>query len=179
MSEFDQSDNRADLPVILGEDPTIELSEDRVYDLLAELHAEVPHLIDRLLDLETILSLETQLVKEGDFDTLAKIKIEKDARVPDLQRANTVLQAIKRLEGDLNLEEDDDLYDLAVTLVNINKLAAENEQVIVGAIRASQYNIRAVVQAMRKSNDSGLHRYSRTGNVISMNGANTVPPQEL
>ena len=175
MSELNNQDYNQDDPYVYNEDSHDETVENQV----AELRAEVPGLIDRLLDLETILSLETQLVREGDFETLVKIKAEKDSRVPDLQRANTVLQAIKRLEGDLNLEEDDDLYDLAVTLVNINKLAAENEQVIVGAIRASQYNIRAVVQAMRKSTDSGLHRYSRTGNVISMKGVNTVPPQEL
>ena len=109
-------------------------------------------------------------MQEGDYETLAKIKLEKDSRVPDLQRANTVLQAIKRLEGELNLEEEDDLYDLAVTLVNIHRLATENEQVIVGAIRASQYSIRAIVQAMRKDQDRGLHRYTRNGNVVAMNG---------
>ncbi|MCX8500269.1 MAG: hypothetical protein ORO03_01025, partial [Alphaproteobacteria bacterium] len=152
---------------------------DQNIDLASDLRGEIPALIDRLLDLETLLSLETQLVQEGDYETLAKIKLEKDSRVPDLQRANTVLQAIKRLEGELNLEEEDDLYDLAVTLVNIHRLATENEQVIIGAIRASQYSIRTIVQAMRKDQDRGLHRYTRNGNVVSMNGPSSVPAQEL
>ena len=144
-----------------------------------ELRDEIPQLIESLESLETLLSLEAQLVEEGDYDLLEKIRAEKELKLPVINRANSVLRAIAKHEGGLNIEEDDELFDLAVTMMNVNRAAIANEQVIIGAIRATQYTVRAIVQAMRKGADRGLNRYTQHGNVVALTAAQTRQAQQM
>jgi flagellar biosynthesis/type III secretory pathway chaperone len=147
--------------------------------MVEELLAEIPGLIDQLADLETVLSVETQVIQEGDFATLEKVQREKNRLIPVLQRANSVLRAIAQSEYGINIDEDDDLYDLAVMMINVNRAAVENENAIVAAIRATQFTIRTMVKALRSENSDAFQRYTRSGHTIGIPGAAGLASREM
>ena len=145
-----------------------------------ELVAEVPGLLDQLDELETVLSVETQLIREGDFSTLEKLQREKAALISVVQRANSVIAALSKTERGVNIDEDDDLYDLAVMMINVNRAAVENENTIVAAIRATQFTVRSIVKALRKAHTDRYQRYNRKGNTVAIgNRGHGVASREM
>jgi hypothetical protein len=127
---------------------------------------EVDWLIDDLARLEDVMLLEIDKIHEGDFDGLQQLQQEKQALVPVLMRANSVVQAVLASEEGLTIEDDPDLYDLALALVQLSKVAEENERVVSAAIKATQFTIRTMVNALRSDTSVPNPRYSRTGNHV-------------
>jgi hypothetical protein len=127
---------------------------------------EVDWLIDDLARLEEVMLLEIDKIHEGDFDGLQQLQQEKQALVPVLMRANSVVQAVLASEEGLTIEDDPDLYDLALALVQLSKVAEENERVVSAAIKATQFTIRTMVNALRSDTSVPNPRYSRTGNHV-------------
>lgn len=140
--------------------------------VLDNFRDEFPNLLAGLEELDTVLSLETKLVAEGEYDMIAKLQEEKLCRMAVLERANAILQTVARQDGKIDIDADEDLYDLAVTMININNTAKANENAILGAIRASQYTIHSIARAMATETET-LHykRYDRDGKARSMNAA--------
>jgi hypothetical protein len=127
---------------------------------------EVDDLIDDLGRLEEVMLLEIDKIHEGDFAGLEVLQREKLALVPVLQRANSVVQAVLAMDEGLTIEDDPDLYDLALALVQLSKVAEENERVVSAAIKATQFTIRTMVGALRSDTSVPNPRYSRTGNHV-------------
>ena len=132
---------------------------------------EFPSLLAGLEELDTVLSLETKLVGEGEFDMITKLQEEKLRRMAVLERANVILQTVARAEGKVDIEQDEDLYDLAVTMIAINNTAKANENAILGAIRASQFTIHSIARAMVvETNNLQYQNYDRNGKTRAMGG---------
>lgn len=143
--------------------------------ILDEFRDEFPDILAGLDELDTVLSLETKLVGEGEYDMISKLQEEKLRRMAVLERANAILQTAKRLDGNIDIDSDEDLYDLAVTMININNTAKANENAILGAIRASQFTIHSIARAMvTETNNLHYKRYDRTGKARAMNASSGV-----
>jgi hypothetical protein len=135
---------------------------------------EVDQLIDQLAELEEVMLLEIEKIHECDFAGLDVLQRHKQALVPALQRANSVVQAVLAMDEGLNVENDPDLYDLALALANLSKVAEENERVVSAAIKATQFTIRTMVNALRSDTSVPNPRYSRTGNHVMHAGRRSV-----
>jgi len=135
---------------------------------------DVDELIDDLARLEDVLLLEIDLIHEYDYAALEALQREKQALVPVLQRANSVVQAAFQLEPGITVEDDPDLYDLALALVQVSKAAEENERVVGAAIKATQFIIRTMVNALRSDPTVPNPRYSRSGNHVMHAGRQSV-----
>ncbi len=135
---------------------------------------EVDDLIDGLAQLEEVMLLEIDLIHECDFAGLEALQREKQALVPVLQRANSVVQAVLATDEGITVEDDPDLYDLALALVQLSKVAEENERVVGAAIKATQFTIRTMVSALRSDTSVPNPRYSRTGNHVMHAGRRSV-----
>jgi hypothetical protein len=127
---------------------------------------EVEDLIDDLARLEELMLLEIDKIHDCDFLGLEELQREKQALVPVLQRANSVVQAVLAMDEGITIEDDPDLYELAVALVQLSKVAEENERVVSAAIKATQFTIRTMVSALRSDTSVPNPRYSRTGNHV-------------
>jgi len=135
---------------------------------------DVDHLIDEINRLEDLLLLEIDMIHKCDFSGLQEMQAEKQAVVPVLRRANSVIQAVLAMEEGLTIEDDPDLYDLALALVQLSKAAEENERVVGAAIKATQFTIRTMVNALRSDTSIPNPRYSRTGNHVMHAGRRSV-----
>ena len=143
--------------------------------VLDDFRDEFPELLAGLEQLDTVLSLETKLVGAGEFEMISKLQEEKLSRMAVLERANAILQTVARIDGKIDIETDEDLYDLAVTMININNTAKANENAILGAIRASQFTIHSIARAMvTETNNLHYKRYDRSGKAKSMNATNNM-----
>ena len=127
---------------------------------------EVDDLIDNLARLEDVMLLEIDKIHDCDFAGLDELQREKQALVPVLQRANSVVQAVLAMDEGITIEDDPDLYDLALALVQLSKVAEENERVVSAAIKATQFTIRTMVNALRSDTSVPNPRYSRSGNHV-------------
>ncbi len=78
------------------------------------------------------------------------------------------------MEEGLTIEDDPDLYDLALALVQLSKVAEENERVVAAAIKATQFTIRTMVNALKSDTTVPNPRYSRTGNHVMHAGRRSV-----
>jgi len=135
---------------------------------------DVDHLIDEINRLEDLLLLEIDMIHKCDFSALQEMQREKQAVVPVLRRANSVVQAVLAMNEGLTIEDDPDLYDLALALVQLSKAAEENERVVGAAIKATQFTIRTMVNALRSDTSIPNPRYSRTGNHVMHAGRRSV-----
>ena len=135
---------------------------------------DVDHLIDEINRLEDLLLLEIDMIHKCDFSALQEMQREKLAVVPVLRRANSVVQAVLAMNEGLTIEDDPDLYDLALALVQLSKAAEENERVVGAAIKATQFTIRTMVNALRSDTSIPNPRYSRTGNHVMHAGRRSV-----
>lgn len=135
---------------------------------------EVDFLIDELAALEDVLLWEIEKIHQGDFEGLQQLQQEKQALVPVLQRANSVVQAVMNMDEGITIEDDPDLYDLAVALIQVSQTAAENERVVGAAIKATQFTLRTMVSALRSDAASSAPRYSRSGNPVAGAGRRSV-----
>ena len=135
---------------------------------------DVDYLIDEINRLEDLLQLEIDMIHKCDFSALQEMQAEKQAVVPVLRRANSVIQAVLAMEEGLTIEDDPDLYDLALALVQLSKAAEENERVVGAAIKATQFTIRTMVNALRSDTSIPNPRYSRTGNHVMHAGRRSV-----
>jgi hypothetical protein len=125
---------------------------------------EVDQLIDDLARLEDLLAYEIEKIHACDFQELEVVQKEKQLLVPVIHRANSVIHAAAG-EG-LTIENDPDLYDLALALVQLSKVADENQRVVGAAIKATQFTIRTMVNALRSDTSVPNPRYSRSGNLV-------------
>ncbi len=135
---------------------------------------EVDDLIDDLARLEDVMIEEIDAIHACDWPGLEILQREKQALVPVLQRANSVVQASLAMEEGLTIEDDPDLYDLALALVQLSKVAEENERVVAAAIKATQFTIRTMVNALKSDTTVPNPRYSRTGNHVMHAGRRSV-----
>jgi hypothetical protein len=135
---------------------------------------DVDYLIDEINRLEDLLLLEIDMIHKCDFSGLQEMQAEKQAVVPVLRRANSVIQAVLAMDEGLTIEDDPDLYDLALALVQLSKAAEENERVVGAAIKATQFTIRTMVNALRSDTSIPNPRYSRTGNHVMHAGRRSV-----
>lgn len=129
---------------------------------------EVDDLIDDLARLEDVMLLEIEKIHACDFSGLDQLQYEKQALTPVLQRANSVVHAV--LSEGVTIEDDPDLYDLALALVQLSKTAEENQRVVGAALKATQFTIRTMVNALRSDTSVPNPRYSRTGNPVIAGG---------
>jgi hypothetical protein len=135
---------------------------------------DVDYLIDEINRLEDLLLLEIDMIHRCDFSGLQEMQAEKQAVVRVLRRANSVIQAVLAMDEGLTIEDDPDLYDLALALVQLSKAAEENERVVGAAIKATQFTIRTMVNALRSDTSIPNPRYSRTGNHVMHAGRRSV-----
>lgn len=135
---------------------------------------DVDHLIDEINRLEDLLLLEIDMIHKCDFSAIQEMQHEKQAVIPVLRRANSVVQAVLAMDEGLTIEDDPDLYDLALALVQLSKAAEENERVVGAAIKATQFTIRTMVNALRSDTSIPNPRYSRTGNHVMHAGRRSV-----
>jgi hypothetical protein len=135
---------------------------------------EVDDLIEDMQHLEDVMLWEIDKIQAGDFEGLEALQIEKQALIPVLARANSIIVAVLNMEEGLTIEDDPDLYDLALTLVQLSKTAEENERVVGAAIKATQVTLRTMVNALRSDNSSSNPRYSRSGNHVVPAGRRSV-----
>jgi hypothetical protein len=135
---------------------------------------ETDELIEDLGRLEEVMLLEIDKIHGCDFAGLEELQREKQALVPVLQRANSVVQAVLAMDEGITIEDDPDLYDLALALVQLSKVAEENERVVSAAIKATQFTIRTMVNALRSDTSVPNPRYSRTGNHVIHAGRRSV-----
>lgn len=133
---------------------------------------EVDLLIEDIERLEDVMQLEIELIQACDFTNLEAVQREKQELIPVLRRANSVVAAAMA-EG-LTIDNDPDLYDLALALVKFSKVAEENERVVSAAIKATQFTIRTMVNALRTDTSIPNPRYSRTGNHVIPGGRRSV-----
>ncbi|MBV8166017.1 MAG: hypothetical protein JO021_04435 [Alphaproteobacteria bacterium] len=133
---------------------------------------EVDLLIDDIERLEDVMQLEIELIHDCDFTNLELVQREKQTLIPVLRRANSIVQAVMA-EG-VTIDDDPDLYDLALALVKLSKVAEENERVISAAIKATQFTLRTMVNALRTDSSIPNPRYSRTGNHVIPGGRRSV-----
>jgi hypothetical protein len=129
---------------------------------------DVDDLIDDLARLEELMLLEIDKIHACDFTELELLQQEKQLLVPVLRQANSVVHAAMS-EG-LTIDDDPDLYDLAVALVQLGKVAEENQRVVGAAIKATQFTIRTMVNAIRTDPAAASPRYSRSGNPVIPGG---------
>jgi hypothetical protein len=127
---------------------------------------DVDLLIDDLARLEDVMVEEIERIHACDFAGLEELQREKQELVPVLRRANSVVQAVLAMNEGLTVEDDPDLYDLALALVQLGKVAEENERVVAAAIKATQFTIRTMVNALKTDTSVPNPRYSRTGNHV-------------
>jgi len=125
---------------------------------------EVDELLDDLAHLEDLMLLEIEKIHACDFSGLEELQQEKNLLIPVLRKANSVIHAV--LAEGVTIDDDPDLYDLAVALVQLGKVAEENQRVVGAAIKATQFTIRTVVSALRSDRAAPNPRYSRTGNPV-------------
>jgi len=125
---------------------------------------DVDELIDDLARLEDVMLFEIEKIHACDFTGLDELQQEKQALVPVLQRANSVVHAV--LSEGVTIDDDPDLYDLALALVQLSKIAEENQRVVGAALKATQFTIRTMVNALRSDTSVANPRYSRTGNPV-------------
>jgi hypothetical protein len=129
---------------------------------------EVDQLLDDLARLEELLLLEIEKIHTCDFSGLEIVQREKNLLIPVLRRANSIMHAV--LAEGVTIDDDPDLYDLAVALVQLGKVAEENQRVVGAAIKATQFTIRTMVNALRTDTSVPNPRYSRTGNPVIPGG---------
>lgn len=129
---------------------------------------EVDELLDDLARLEDLLLLEIEKIHTCDFTELEQLQQEKNLLIPVLRRANSVVHAV--LAEGATIDDDPDLYDLALALVQLGKVAEENQRVVGAAIKATQFTIRTMVNALRTDSSVPNPRYSRTGNPVIAGG---------
>jgi hypothetical protein len=129
---------------------------------------EVDFLIEDLERLEDVMLLEIELIQDCEFAQLEAVQREKQELIPVLRRANSVVQAV--LAEGVTIDDDPDLYDLALALVKLSKVAEENERVVSAAIKATQFTIRTMVNALRTDTSVPNPRYSRSGNHVIPGG---------
>ena len=127
---------------------------------------DVDILIDDLARLEDVMLEEIELIHACDFANLQVLQQEKLELIPVLKRANSVVQAVLAMNQGMTIESDPDLYDLALALVQLSKVAEENERVVSAAIKATQFTIRTMVNALKTDTSVPNPRYSRTGNHV-------------
>ena len=125
---------------------------------------EVDELIDDLARLEDLLLYEIERIHACDFKEIEALQKEKQMLVPVLNRANSVVHAVMS-EG-VTIDDDPDLYDLALALIQLSKVAEENQRVVGAAIKATQMTIRTMVNALRTDTSVPNPRYSRSGNLV-------------
>jgi flagellar biosynthesis/type III secretory pathway chaperone len=125
---------------------------------------DVDDMIDDLARLEDVMLTEIDMIHACDFSALDQLQYEKQALVPVLQRANSVVHAV--LAEGITIEDDPDLYDLALALIQLSKVAEENQRVVGAALKATQVTIRTMVNALRSDTSVPNPRYSRTGNPV-------------
>lgn len=125
---------------------------------------EVDQLIDDLTRLEDLLLFEIERIHACDFKVLEELQREKQMLIPVIHRANSVVHAVTS-QG-VTIEDDPDLYDLAVALIQLSKVAEENQRVVGAAIKATQFTIRTMVNALRSDTSVPNPRYSRSGNFV-------------
>jgi hypothetical protein len=135
---------------------------------------EVDDLIEDMQHLEDVMLWEIDKIQAGDFEGLEALQIEKQALIPVLARANSIIVAVLNMEEGLTIEDDPDLYDLALTLVQLSKTAEENERVVGAAIKATQVTLRTMVNALRSDSAVSNPRYSRSGNHVVPAGRRSV-----
>jgi hypothetical protein len=133
---------------------------------------EVDQLIEDIERLEDVMQLEIELIQDCDFTNLELVQREKQELIPVLRRANSIVQAV--LAEGVTIDDDPDLYDLALALVKLSKVAEENERVVSAAIKATQFTIRTMVNALRTDSSIPNPRYSRSGNHVIPGGRRSV-----
>ncbi len=124
---------------------------------------EVPELVERLALLEEVLLLETEHLEMGEFTLLAELQEQKEVLLPYLKRAEAVLHAIVASTPDGNYADNQDLVDLAVALMHLNRAATANERAIESCMLATQFTVRTLIGAMRTHQQGKNVRYSREG----------------
>jgi len=125
---------------------------------------EVDDLIDDLARLEDLLQYEIEKIHACDFQGLEQLQRDKQLLVPVIHRANSVVHAVTS-QG-VTIEDDPDLYDLALALVQLSKVAEDNQRVVGAAIKATQITIKTMVNALRSDTTVPNPRYSRSGNLV-------------
>ena len=129
---------------------------------------ELPVLTEQLGLLEEVIARETECIEACDFRALEQVMREKQALLPALSRASMLLKLVINAVPDLDLEEEPELYELAISLVSLIRAASANEQAIVAAMQATQFTIRTIVGALRDDKVVTTHaRYTRQGVTVA------------